>query len=164
MRPSFNHWMYFMLPKSVGILVKTNFYTFIFFLFEVVLLFVFHKPWTEQEFYIENWFWCSWQFYEPTGITEAVLDKFSKPTNCLFYTFMCNCGHMVCNCGHMVCNCGHTVCNCGHMVCNCGHMVCSCGHMVCNCGHMVCKDKVLTEDCNKSLWVLEIHFLHWWPG
>jgi len=29
---------------------------------------------------------------------------------------------------------------------------------------MVCKDKVLNEGCNKSLWVVEIHLLQWWPG
>jgi hypothetical protein len=124
MRPSFNHWMYLMLPKSVGILVKIFFYAFTFFLFKVILLFVFSKPWTEQASYIENWFWCSWEFYQPSLITniEALLNKVSKLTNCLFYTY------------------------------------------ICNCGHMVCKDKVLTEGCNKSLWVVEIHLLQWWPG
>lgn len=75
---------------------EDKFLCFNFFLFEVVLLFVFHKPWTKQAFYTENWFWCLWQFYELTWITEAELNKFNKLTNCLFYTFICNCGHMVC--------------------------------------------------------------------
>ena len=80
--------------------------------------------WTKQAFYIEYGFWCSWQFFMPSLITniEALLNKYSKITNCLLYTF------------------------------------------ICNSGHMVCKDEVLIEGCNKSVWVLAIYFLQWWPG
>jgi hypothetical protein len=111
-------------PKKCWYFSEDKFYAFTFFLFEVILLFVFNKPWTEQASCIENWFWCLWQFYQPSLITniEALLDKFSKLTNCLFYTY------------------------------------------ICSCGQMVWKDKVLIEGCNKSLWVVEIHLLQWWPG